>query len=162
MLGNGRILYIKAMFKAPLIVSLFLLIATVSHGEEADAAPVVKEPRAPVSMWFGFEEIDGTSLSMKSTRENQEVTGWTRHSCALGYLREGEKGDEFVSVLTLPPLENDQYLVVAKGGTLSITTAKGKQTIAEFHLANIAPAAVKQKVEPVEEKDAGIKIKIGN
>jgi hypothetical protein len=149
------------MFKAPLLVSLFLLMATVSQGEEADAAPAIKEARAPVSLWFGFEPIGGTTLEMKSTREEQELTGWTRHTCAIGYMQEGEKGDVFVPVLALPPLENDQYLVVAVGGTISITTAKGKQTVADFHLANIAPSAVKQKVEPVEEKGAGIEIKIG-
>ncbi|MGJ8644739.1 MAG: hypothetical protein ACSHX9_15130 [Luteolibacter sp.] len=150
------------MFKTPLIVSLLLFMATVSYGEEADAALAVKEPRAPVSMWFGFEPIEGTTLEMQSTREEQELTGWTRHSCVLGYRREDEGELGFVPVLTLPPLENDQYLVTAEGGTISITTAKGKQTIAEFHLANIAPAAVKQKVEPVEKKGAGIKIKIGD
>lgn len=150
------------MPKAPLIAFLSLFLVSASYGQEPDAAPPVKEPRAPVSIWFGFEEIDGTTLNMKSTREDQELTGWTRHTCVLGYMQEAGKGEEFVPVLALPGLENDQYLVAAEGGTISITTAKAKRTVAEFHLANIAPAAVKQKVAPAEEKAAGIKIRIGD
>ena len=86
------------------------------------------------------------------TFQHQSISGWTGHSCSVGLMRAGEdrhiSGKDvedrstFTPIISLPFLQNDEYMVRFTGGKIVITTSRGGKDVVELNLEGTAPNTI--------------------
>ena len=99
-----------------------------------------EEDKGLHSIWTAMSQIEGTRLIRSDQATSPEGSNETTRCCSIGYYR----GDSelFVSILTLPILENDEYVTVVTDGVLKISTKSEGKMVLNLDLRNFQPMAL--------------------
>lgn len=118
-----------------IIVSIILCgISSAVYGDEV----LEKESGGRlISVGGMIIDISGTKLSVSNIHSKDLDGKWTRHACEIGYKQ--RSGIPFVTLIKLPDLENDSYLVTFENGMLTVTTKKGNSLVMALNLEKMAP-----------------------
>lgn len=100
------------------------------------------------SIWTSVSPIEGTILMRLDTSTGPVDAKEFTSNCSVGYNTvTGKNGDKssFVSILSLPQLKNDIYVIVQDAGILKITTKKTGKQVVHLNLRNLVPSLITER-----------------
>jgi len=121
------------------LISVFVIIST-----NAEEPP--KDNREINTIWTSMDQIDGTVLIRSDVSTGPERSKNYTRTCTIGYMtaKTDSKEGEFIPVLSLPSLKNDDYMIKVIDGELKVTTKNAGNMVVTLNLRNLVPSLLAQ------------------